>query len=169
MKFDMQYFLTSKNARWLILFLIVLFSVLIFSEFTKYVMNPIPSITHSEKVTDEVKETKPTTVQHIVNSPLFGVYVPDNLNDGSVKKSRLKLVVVGILLADRSDNSQVIIRNATGVEKTYNVGDTLPDGVKIERITADGILIEHGGVVESLSLPKNDLLFEPVPEPLQED
>jgi general secretion pathway protein C len=100
---------------------------------------------------------------------LFGIYVPSDLNEGAVKKSMLNVTLVGILLADKDSESQVIIRSASGEEKTYKIGDKIPGDASVERIMAWGVLVEHNGTLESLSLPKNDLVFEPVPKPLKEE
>ena len=51
----------------------------------------------------------------------------------------------------------------------YKIGDKIPGGAIIKRIMAGGVLAERNGALESLSLPKNDLTFEPVAKPLQEE
>ncbi|MDI1351663.1 MAG: type II secretion system protein N, partial [bacterium] len=86
-----------------------------------------------------------------------------------VKKSRLNLTLVGILLGDKMEDSQVIIRSADGEEQTYRIEDKIPGGALIKRIMAGGVLVERNGALESLSLPKNDLTFDPVPKPLIEE
>lgn len=93
--------------------------------------------------------------------PIFGGYVPKNLGEMDVKHSDLSLKVEGILFSKQADESQVIIQGFSGKEETYKLGDKLPGGAIIKRITVDGILIERNGVFESLSLPKNELLFAP--------
>ena len=62
--------------------------------------------------------------------------------------------------------SHVIIRVAGHPEQPFGVGDILPGGAIIKRISSDGVLIEHNGILESLSLPNNALTFEPPIEPL---
>jgi general secretion pathway protein C len=102
-----------------------------------------------------------------LNTPFFGDYVPQNLDDKDVKQSMLDLTVVGIMFADKEDASHVIIRMAGGREQTFSVGDSLPGGAIIKRITPDGILIKRNGALESLSLPKNTLIFEAPAKPLK--
>ena len=53
--------------------------------------------------------------------------------------------------------------------KSFGVGDSLPGGGVIKRITPEGILIMREGVIESLSLPKNELFFSMPEEILQQD
>ena len=101
-----------------------------------------------------------------LNTAFFGDYVPNNLNDSDVKQSMLDLKLVGIMFAESEEASHVIIHTAGGREQTFNVGDSLPGGSVIKRITPDGVLIGRNGVLESLSLPKNALIFEPPSKPL---
>lgn len=102
-----------------------------------------------------------------LNTPFFGDYVPKNLDDGDVKQSMLDLTVVGIMFADKEGASHVIIRMAGGREQTFGVGDSLPGGAIIKRITPEGVLIKRNGALESLSLPKNKLIFEAPAKPLK--
>ncbi len=96
----------------------------------------------------------------------FGKYVPLNLDDMDVKQSMLNLKVVGIMLGALESDSQVILHAAGGQDQTFHVGDTLPGGAILKRITADGVFVERNGALESLSFPKNELIFEPQPKPL---
>ena len=101
-----------------------------------------------------------------LNTPFFGDYVPKNLDDGNIKQSMLDLKVVGIMYDKSEVASHVIIRSSGGLEQTFNQGDTLPGGAIIKRITPDGVLIGRNGSLESLSLPKNALIFDAPAKPL---
>lgn len=105
-------------------------------------------------------------IQKSLKIPLFGDYIPKTLIDLNVKASGLNMALVGVLFSHQPLQSQVLISIADGLAATYVVGDTLPGGVKIKQITPDGVLLEHAGELESLSLPKNELIFEPPPKPL---
>jgi general secretion pathway protein C len=96
----------------------------------------------------------------------FGDYVPKNLSDADVKQSNLNLTVVGIMFSDNEEGSHVIIQIAEGKEQTFGIGDKLPGGAIIKRITSDGVLIGRNGSLERLILPKNALTFEPPAKPL---
>ena len=103
-----------------------------------------------------------------LNKPFFGKYVPKNMNDADVKQSMLNFKVVGIMLASPEENSQVILHMAGGRDQSFRVGDTLPGGAMIKRITVDGVFVERKGELESLSFPKNELIFEVQAKPLGE-
>lgn len=169
MKLDFHYLFSAKYAKWIILSLIALFSCLILYEFASLFSNKTNSAALNPSATALPAASKQDSVNHVLNSSLFGVYVPDDLNDSSLQKSSLNLTLVGILLADKEDDSQVIIRSARGEEKTYKLEDTIPGGALIKRISAGGVVVEQNGTLESLSLPKNDLTFEPIAKPMSEE
>ncbi|MCL5271787.1 MAG: general secretion pathway protein GspC [Gammaproteobacteria bacterium] len=169
MKFDIHYLLSARYAKWIIISLISLFSILIIFEYASLFFPSQQSGTRSEMVSDLDGSAKQDSFSSILNTSLFGVYVPNDLNEESVKKSMLDVTLVGILMADKMENSQVIIRSSSGEEKTYKLGDKIPGGASIKRIMAGGVLVERNGNLESLSLPKNDLIFEPVAKPLKEE
>lgn len=169
MKFDLHYLLSSKYAQWISLALILLFLVLIITEcsmlrFSPGTVTPVPETDKTLLVA-----AKRDSFESILDSSLFGVYVPNDLSESSVKKSMLDVTLVGILFADNINDSQVIIHSAGGVERTYKLGDSIPGDAVIKRIMANGVLVERQGNLESLSLPKNELTFEPVAKPLKEE
>ena len=169
MKYDLQYFFVPKYAKWIIVSLVSLFSILILVEFASLVFSRVKI---SEPSQNEIKsETDKNTDadNNLKVYPLFGVYVPNDLNVDSVKKSMLDVTLVGIVFAKNIEDSMVIIRSTSGEEKTYMVGDTIPGEAKIKRITAEGVLVERDGILESISLPKDELTFEPLPKPMKEE
>lgn len=165
MKFDYHYLWSAKYAKWIIIALISLFSILIvlevFSLFS--IGDSQPSASDSNPSLSS--SSGDDSYQHILKASLFGLY----LDEAHVKKSMLNVTLVGILFAEPVEESQVIIRLASGDEKVYKVGDDLPGEVTLKRILADGILVERLGVLESISLPKESLNFEPAPKPLKEE
>ncbi|MBA2711379.1 MAG: general secretion pathway protein GspC [Tatlockia sp.] len=109
-----------------------------------------------------------------LNSPLFttalfGDYLPVNLSDAVIKQSSLDIQVVGIMFAAKESESQVVLRVGGGKENYYVLGDTLPGGAIIKRISSEGVVVLHNGALESLSLPKNELIFDEPAKPLIKD
>ncbi len=119
-----------------------------------------------------IKRAKaPRTVKNpaALTVSFFGDYVPSEVGAAGVKRSSLKLSVVGILFASEAAASHVMLELSDHTVKLFRVGDTVPGGAIIKRITPEGILLMHDGVMESLSLPKNELFFSPLPEALKQD
>lgn len=108
-------------------------------------------------------------IQKNLNVPIFGDYIPKTLVDLNVKPSGLNMALVGVLFSPKQKGSQALISVANSSANTYVVGDTLPGNVTIKQITPDGVVLEHAGELESLSLPKDELTFDPPPQPLAED
>lgn len=92
-------------------------------------------------------------------APLFGDYVPQNLDAAGVSQSMLNFTVVGIVFASNENDSQVILQSPNGQEQFYRVGDRLPGGVEIKRITMEGVLVLREGHLERLSMQKDQLHF----------
>lgn len=169
MKFDVSYFLSSKNSKWIIVALFFLFLVLIISEYASLFV-PALQVADSSVLERNVREpAKKNSFDALWSSSLFGVYVSNDLNGDNIKKSMIDVTLVGILLGNTMADSQVIIRSADGEERNYKVDDKIPGEVVIKRIMAGGILVEREGHLERLSLPKNDLTFEAVAKPLADE
>ena len=139
MKFDIHYLFTAKYAKWIIISFICLFLFLIFYEYaTLFFPLPKPPVL-ANSANSLSNKKNPDSLKYILTLPLYGDYVPDNLNEGYVKKSGLNVVLVGILLGDKPEDSQVIIRSVNGDEKTYKVTDKIPGEAVIKRNMAGGV------------------------------
>lgn len=72
----------------------------------------------------------------------------------------LKLTLRGTLSLSDPKQGIAMIQDEHGAERAYNVGDTVADRAKLAAVFADHVVIEHEGVAETLSLPRDDA---PVP------
>lgn len=104
-----------------------------------------------------------------LNHSIFGDYVPHSLDAAGVRESTLNLKVVGVLFAANEDDSQVILQKPNGQEQFFHVGDQLPGGGVIKRITAEGVLVLHEGKLERLNFPIDELQFEVPLKPISLD
>ena len=102
-------------------------------------------------------------ISAIPNDHLFG----EALNGlGEAPITNLQLRVTGIVkVEDEVDGntSKAYISIAGKPGKIYQVGDSLPYGVKIYAINADAVILENDGHIEKLPLPRNPLQFKPKP------
>ncbi len=83
---------------------------------------------------------------------------------GDMPITNLELRVTGIVRQANAQNeniSKAYISIAGGPSKIYQVGESLPDGVKIYDITADTVILENSGQLEKLPLPREKLQFKP--------
>ncbi|STX28718.1 general secretion pathway protein C [Legionella beliardensis] len=122
------------------------------------IVQPKPAVINS-------KQVKITTQSILFTKPLFGDYIPV-INEADIKESTLDVEIVGIVFSPDIAESQVLIKDTAGEERTYFIGDTLPGGAVIKRISENGIVVLYNGSLESLSLPKAELLFDKPAKPL---
>ena len=74
------------------------------------------------------------------------------------------MVITGIVKSmddGKGKASKVYISLAGKPSKIYQLGDTLPYGVRIYQITADTIIFDNDGRLEKLSLTRDKLVFKP--------
>ncbi len=113
-----------------------------------------------------IQQTSQVDMDKALHAAFFGEFVPKDLTPQTIKKSMLDMNVVGIIFAKDEKDSQVILKTATGEEKSFGVGSTLPGGAVIKRITSEGVVVNSNGELESLTFPKIELQFEKLPAPL---
>lgn len=87
---------------------------------------------------------------------------------GNMPISNLQLRVTGISKIEGDDEeaqslSRAYISMAGQPSKIYKIGDNLPYGVKVYDITADTVVLENGGKLEKLPIPRDQLQFKPKP------
>lgn len=100
-------------------------------------------------------------IRQIPDQHLFG---QDITATGDMPITNLQLRVTGIAREENADGenvSKAYISISGGQSKIYQVGDSLPDGVKIYEITPDTVILENGGRLEKLPLPREHLEFKP--------
>ncbi|MDF1684224.1 MAG: type II secretion system protein N [Legionellaceae bacterium] len=117
------------------------------------------------KIAEPVKQPKQHKAVHV---DLFGTYTPDGVEGGGIEQSKLNASIIGILYSSDEKASQVLLDVPGHANQVFSVGDTIPGGAKIKRITPEGILLMRSGKMESLSLPKKKLDFAPPPQPMGE-
>lgn len=98
-------------------------------------------------------------IASLPNQHLFGIAAT-----GDMPISNLELRVTGIVRQQDNQNtniSKAYISISGAPSKIYQVGDSLPDGVKIYEITPDTVILENAGQLEKLPLPRGRLTFKP--------
>lgn len=115
------------------------------------------------------KKTQQASIQKKLSISIFGEYIPKTLVDIDVKPSGLDLSIAGIVFSSDPKKSMVIINAPGNQTQTFSIGDIVPGGAKIKQITPDGVVLKRDGELESLSLPKDELIFESEPEPLKQE
>jgi general secretion pathway protein C len=105
-------------------------------------------------------------VMAISNAHLFGSPPPLQQNaqsDGNARPTTLPLVLTGIISADDPRNGLAILGQTAANAKVFAVGDNVPGGAKLHSVYSDKVIIDRGGVLETLVLPRQVLPGAPPP------
>ena len=90
----------------------------------------------------------------ILNAHLFGQSAP-NAGDGSnAPQTALALVLSGVLAQPDPLKGLALIGETAANAKVHAVGDTLPGGAKLHAIYYDRVVLDRGGTLESLMMPR---------------
>lgn len=71
-------------------------------------------------------------------------------------ETRLDLKLVGVFASEDS-SALAIIASGRQPETVYGIGDTLPGNATLRAVYADRVILERGGVLETLRLPRESL------------
>jgi general secretion pathway protein C len=93
----------------------------------------------------------------IVNAHLFGVAgAPDAAagDPNAVAATQMALVLVGTIAHGDPARGYAIIGDSAATAKVYAVGKTVSGGTKLHAVYADRVILDRGGKLEALLLPK---------------
>jgi len=93
----------------------------------------------------------------IVSAHLFGVAgVTDagSGDPGAVAATQMALVLVGTIAHTDPAKGYAIIGDSAATAKVYAVGKTITGGTKLHAVYADRVILDRGGKLEALLLPK---------------
>jgi general secretion pathway protein C len=93
----------------------------------------------------------------IVNAHLFGqASSPDagSTDPNAVAASQMPLVLVGTIAHTNPELGYAIIGDSAAAAKVYAVGKTISGGTKLHSVYPDRAIIDRGGKLEALLLPK---------------
>jgi len=115
----------------------------------------------------QISRTTPATaavnIQNIANAHLFGEADPEEVvappqeiieNFENLAETRLNLSLKGTIASADQGASIAIIADAGNEEKIYLVRDTVAPGTTLHAIYADRVVLNRGGILEVLKLPK---------------
>jgi general secretion pathway protein C len=99
-------------------------------------------------------------VQAIANAHLFGEATADATpppaaaDHDDVAETRLNLSLKGTITANDNQASIAIIADTGNQEKVYAISDTVLPGTTLHAVYADRVILNRGGALEALRLPK---------------
>ncbi len=105
-------------------------------------------------------------VAAITNAHLFGnppVAARPGQDAANAPQTSMPLVLTGIIAADDPRNGLAILGENANNAKVYAVGDNVPGGAKLHSVFNDRVVIDRGGTLESLVLPRQTQAGAPPP------
>jgi general secretion pathway protein C len=96
----------------------------------------------------------------IVNAHLFGIApVPgaSELDPSAAPATQMSLVLVGTIAHTDPEKGLAIVGESAPTAKVYGVGKTITGGAKLHAVYPDRVILNRGGKLEALMLPKKFL------------
>lgn len=92
---------------------------------------------------------------------LFGTAAADVANGADAPRTNVPLVLAGTLAVRDPKAGLAIIGESAQTGHVYAVGATLPGGVRLHEVYTDRVVLDRGGALESLPLPRTALAGRP--------
>jgi general secretion pathway protein C len=99
----------------------------------------------------------PIDIQAIVNAHLFGVAAAPGASEvdpSAAPATQMSLVLVGTIAQTDPEKGLAILGESAPNAKVYAVGKTIPGGVRLHSVYPDRVILDRGGKLEALMLPK---------------
>lgn len=96
----------------------------------------------------------------IVDAHLFGRVA---VNASDAPQTSIPLVLAGVLALQDPSQGMAILGPNPAQAKLYAVGAAVPGGVRLHAVYRDHVLLDRGGALESLALPRKSLVAAPPP------
>jgi general secretion pathway protein C len=97
----------------------------------------------------------PVDIAGLVNAHLFGNAAVQATGDAAnAPPSSMALVLAGVLATDDPQQGMAIIGESATAAKVVSVGKQVPGGAQLHSVYADRVIIDRGGALESVFLPR---------------
>lgn len=96
----------------------------------------------------------------ILSANIFGSRVnnePAEIDPLVAPETRLNLKLTGIFSSNDEEQSRALIKDDSGKQRPYGIGDDIPGNAKLYSIHADRVLLERAGRYETLRLEQDKL------------
>lgn len=101
----------------------------------------------------------------LIGANLFGS-AAQLAQQGPAPVTSLALVLVGVMAVEDPRRGVAILGPSAPAAKVYLVGATLPGGARLHEVHSDRVLIDRGGSIEALLLPRQPSAAAPAPPPV---
>lgn len=125
----------------------------------QFFLEPVSSspVDRSAVTADAATSTHESQLDLIRSRHLFGVLKVDHHRPPAAVPeavaTRLPLILQGVFVADGGGRSVAIVALPNRHGLRYAIGDTLPGSVELVSVASDHVVLDHGGVRETLHFP----------------
>jgi general secretion pathway protein C len=102
-------------------------------------------------------------IDRLVKANLFGVAareeletLPPELDPSAAPETTLSLELLGTIASESTEESYALIHERGQDTKVYAIGDNITRGAKLHAVYRDSVLLDRGGKLEALRLPKEE-------------
>jgi general secretion pathway protein C len=106
----------------------------------------------------------PLDLAALISANLFGSAAGTG-QQGPAPVTSMPLVLVGVMAADDPERGVAILGPTAPAARVYLVGNTLPGGARLHAVYGDRVLLDRGGSIEALLLPRQSSGSAPAPTP----
>jgi general secretion pathway protein C len=106
------------------------------------------------QLTAAAPERSPVDVASIAAGHLFGAAPVAASGSASAPQTTMALVLAGTIAVNRPKDGLAILGPSATQAKVYAVGDTVPGGAHLYAVYEDRVLIDRGGRLEAVMLPR---------------
>lgn len=124
-----------------------------------------PSLPVAAATAPAAARTSAVDLPAILRANLFGRSAAPAADGANAPVTRLALALTGVIATTRPEDGFAILGQSATATRLYAAGSTLPGGVRLHSVYPDRVLLDIGGSLEALPLPKRDLANLPPPPP----
>lgn len=150
----------ERHVRWLIPAVQVLLLIAIAIAAARLIWSLVPTPASARwqpapvQASNSTQESGPK-LDVILGARLFGVYQPQAANLDAAPDTSLNLTLLGIFAGTRKEESRALIGQPSGDERPYSIGQDVVNGVNLQAIFADRVVLSRNGQLETLRLDKD--------------
>jgi general secretion pathway protein C len=101
-------------------------------------------------------------LRSIVDAHLFG---QSAVSSTDAPPTSIPLVLAGVLALQDPNQGMAILGPNAAQAKLYAVGSAVPGGARLHQVYRDRVLLDRGGAIEALMLPRKSAVSGPPPAP----
>jgi general secretion pathway protein C len=104
-----------------------------------------------------------TEISRLLNANLFGeakqennAVTPQEMDPSAAPDTTLSLELLGTIASESTEESFALIHERGKDTKVYAIGDNIARGARLHAVYTDSVLLDRGGKLEALRLPKEE-------------